>query len=126
MMQSNIPFFIAPLLLQSCAAAGLICTAFYFPLGQPPRQSCFPATPRRPDRHPRRSKASSHSLVAMDASEAAPLAMPLLSGLPHHCRADTSLDAASMPVLSAWLMAYAGTYRRVPEKPPLDRITRSA
>lgn len=50
----------------------------------------------------------------------------LLSGLPHHYGTDASLDAASVQALSAWLAAYAGTYRRVREEPPLDRITRSA
>ena len=50
----------------------------------------------------------------------------LMTGLPRHFGADASLDAASVKVLSNWLAANAGTYKRVREAPPDDRITRSA
>jgi mono/diheme cytochrome c family protein len=50
----------------------------------------------------------------------------LLSNLPHHYGTDASLDAATVNELAAWLSANAGTYKRVAELPPEDRITRSA
>ena len=50
----------------------------------------------------------------------------LMAGLPHHFGADASLDAASVKELATWLAANAGTYKRVREAPPEDRITRSA
>ena len=50
----------------------------------------------------------------------------LLSNLPHHYGTDASLDAATVNELAAWLSANAGTYKRVREVPPEDRITRSA
>jgi len=50
----------------------------------------------------------------------------LLSNLPRHFGTDASLDAASTKALATWLVANAGTYRRVREAPPDDRITRSA
>lgn len=49
----------------------------------------------------------------------------LLNGLPRHFGTDASLDAASVQTLSSWLVANAGTYRRVRQSPPEDRITRS-
>jgi len=50
----------------------------------------------------------------------------LLGNLPHHYGADASLDAATVNELATWLGANAGTYKRVREAPPEDRITRSA
>jgi hypothetical protein len=50
----------------------------------------------------------------------------LIDNLPHHFGTDASLDAASVKELAAWLAANAGTYRRVREAPPDDRITSSA
>jgi Dihaem cytochrome c len=50
----------------------------------------------------------------------------VMSGLSRHFGADASMDASSMQEISAWLAANAGTYRRVREAPPEDRITRSA
>ncbi|MGY4830793.1 diheme cytochrome c [Sphaerotilaceae bacterium SBD11-9] len=50
----------------------------------------------------------------------------VMSGLDHHYGSDASLDAATAQQLSTWLQAYAGTYKRVTEEPPQDRITRSA
>ena len=50
----------------------------------------------------------------------------LLSNLPHHYGTDASLDPATVNELAAWLSANAGTYKRVAEVPPEDRITRSA
>jgi Dihaem cytochrome c len=49
----------------------------------------------------------------------------LTNNLPRHFGTDASLDAASVKELSAWLTANAGTYKRVREAPPEDRITRS-
>ena len=50
----------------------------------------------------------------------------LLGNLPHHDGADASLDLGSVGELATWLGANAGTYKRVREAPPEDRITRSA
>ncbi len=50
----------------------------------------------------------------------------LLDGLPRHFGTDASLDPATVAELSSWLTANAGTYKRVREAPPQDRISRSA
>jgi len=50
----------------------------------------------------------------------------LINSLPRHFGTDASLDAASVMELSAWLTANAGSYNRVREAPPQDRITTSA
>ncbi|MEQ1685003.1 MAG: diheme cytochrome c [Burkholderiaceae bacterium] len=50
----------------------------------------------------------------------------LMNNLPRHYGTDASLDPASVKELSTWLAANAGTYKRVREEPPEDRITRSA
>jgi len=50
----------------------------------------------------------------------------VLGDLSHHYGVDASLDAATVNELNAWLVANAGTYKRVREVPPEDRITRSA
>lgn len=49
-----------------------------------------------------------------------------MDGLDQHFGTDASLDAATTQQLSAWLQAHAGTYKRVREEPPQDRLTRSA
>jgi len=49
----------------------------------------------------------------------------VMSGLDRHFGTDASLDAATAQQLSDWLQAHAGTYKRVSEEPPQDRITRS-
>lgn len=50
----------------------------------------------------------------------------LMDNLPRHYGTDASLDDATVKQLSTWLAANAGTYKRVREQPPEDRITRSA
>lgn len=50
----------------------------------------------------------------------------LMQDLPRHFGTDASVDAATQKELSQWLTANAGTYKRVREAPPEDRITRSA
>lgn len=50
----------------------------------------------------------------------------VMGGLDRHYGTDASLDPATVQQLSAWLQTYAGTYKRVSEEPPQDRITRSA
>jgi len=50
----------------------------------------------------------------------------VMSGLGKHYGTDASLDEASVREISGWLKANAGTYRRVSEEPPQDRITKSA
>lgn len=50
----------------------------------------------------------------------------ITTGLDRHYGSDASIDPATVQQISAWLDAHAGTYRRVAEQPPQDRITRSA
>jgi cytochrome c553 len=50
----------------------------------------------------------------------------LLNDLPRHYGTDASLDPATVNELVTWLSANAGTYKRVRETPPEDRITNSA
>lgn len=50
----------------------------------------------------------------------------LMGNLPNHYGTDASLDPEAVRQLSVWLEEYAGTYKRVKEMPPEDRITRSA
>jgi cytochrome c553 len=50
----------------------------------------------------------------------------LMSGLGQHYGSDASLDPAVTRQLGNWLQANAGTYKRVREEPPQDRITLSA
>jgi mono/diheme cytochrome c family protein len=50
----------------------------------------------------------------------------LMGGLDKHYGSDVSLDAATVQQINGWLQAHAGTYKRVNEEPPQDRITRSA
>jgi Dihaem cytochrome c len=50
----------------------------------------------------------------------------IMGGLDKHYGSDASLDAASTRQISTWLQANAGTYKRVREEPPQDRLTRSA
>ena len=49
----------------------------------------------------------------------------IMTGLDKHYGTDASLDPATVQQLSSWLQANAGTYKRVTEEPPQDRITRS-
>jgi len=49
----------------------------------------------------------------------------LMGGLHQHFGADASLDAATAAEIANWLQAHAGTYKRVSEEPPHDRITQS-
>lgn len=50
----------------------------------------------------------------------------MMGSLNKHFGTDASLDEASLREISAWLQTHAGTYKRVSEAPPQDRITRSA
>lgn len=50
----------------------------------------------------------------------------LMGGLDRHYGADASLEPAQVQEIGRWLNAHAGTYKRVNEAPPEDRITRSA
>jgi mono/diheme cytochrome c family protein len=50
----------------------------------------------------------------------------VMASLPRHYGTDASLDPATVKELSAWLGANAGTYKRVSEAPPQDRITTSS
>ncbi len=50
----------------------------------------------------------------------------VMEGLDQHYGSDASLDKTSVEQLSQWLRANAGTYKRVAEEPPQNRITRSA
>ena len=50
----------------------------------------------------------------------------LMGGLDRHYGSDASLDTKTLQQIDTWLQAHAGTYKRVVEEPPEDRITRSA
>ena len=50
----------------------------------------------------------------------------LMGSLNQHYGTDASLDAASAQAISAWLKTNAGSYKRLLEAPPQDRITKSA
>ena len=50
----------------------------------------------------------------------------MMQGLDQHYGTDASLDAAMVRQIGTWLAAHAGTYKRVREAPPQDRITQSA
>ena len=50
----------------------------------------------------------------------------IMAGLDQHYGTDAALDTATVQLLSTWLRANAGSYKRVSEAPPQDRITRSA
>lgn len=50
----------------------------------------------------------------------------IMGGLDKHYGSDASLDTATTRQLTDWLRTHAGTYRKVREAPPQDRITRSA
>jgi mono/diheme cytochrome c family protein len=49
-----------------------------------------------------------------------------MGGLGKHYGTDASLDEATVRQLAGWLQQHAGTYKRVTDAPPQDRITRSA
>ena len=50
----------------------------------------------------------------------------MMGSLDKHYGTDASLDEASVREISGWLKEHAGTYKRVSEAPPQDRITQSA
>lgn len=50
----------------------------------------------------------------------------IMNNLSSHFGTDASLDATTQRELSTWINAHAGTYKRVREEPPQDRITRTA
>lgn len=50
----------------------------------------------------------------------------VMGSLDQHYGTDASLDDATSREISQWLQANAGTYKRVREAPPQDRITTSA
>ncbi len=50
----------------------------------------------------------------------------VMSGLDKHYGTDASVDPEPAKAIGSWLQVHAGTYRRVREEPPQDRITRSA
>lgn len=50
----------------------------------------------------------------------------VMAGLTTHYGTDASLEESVRAPIAVWLQANAGTYKRVSEAPPEDRITRSA
>jgi hypothetical protein len=50
----------------------------------------------------------------------------IMLGLDKHYGSDASMAPEQVQQVSTWLKANAGTYKRVREEPPQDRITRSA
>ncbi len=56
----------------------------------------------------------------------APAWKNIMGGLQKHYGTDASLDAATVMQIGKWLEANAGTYKRVSEVPPENRISKSA
>lgn len=50
----------------------------------------------------------------------------VMGSLDKHYGTDASLDEASKSEIAGWLQRNAGTYKRVSEEPPQDRISKSA
>ena len=50
----------------------------------------------------------------------------VMGNLSKHFGTDASLDPATLKEISGWINTHAGTYKRVREEPPQDRITRTA
>jgi mono/diheme cytochrome c family protein len=50
----------------------------------------------------------------------------VMAGLERHYGSDASLDAALARQIEAWLLAHAGSSRKVNPAPPEDRLTRAA
>lgn len=50
----------------------------------------------------------------------------VMRGLDQHYGTDASLEPQQVQQLATWLVANAGTYKRVHEAPPEDRLSRSA
>jgi mono/diheme cytochrome c family protein len=50
----------------------------------------------------------------------------MMGNLGKHYGTDASLDASTSRAIATWLKDNAGTYKRVKEEPPQDRITQSA
>jgi hypothetical protein len=50
----------------------------------------------------------------------------IMNGLGQHYGSDASLDAKTVAEIGQWLQTHAGTYKRVAEVPPQDRLTKSA
>jgi hypothetical protein len=50
----------------------------------------------------------------------------IMDGLHRHFGTDATLDPQTAQEIGTWLQAHAGTFRRVSEPPPGDRITRTA
>jgi hypothetical protein len=50
----------------------------------------------------------------------------IFGNLQKHFGVDASLDPATTKELASWVNTHAGTYKRVSEEPPQDRITRTA
>jgi hypothetical protein len=49
----------------------------------------------------------------------------IMKGLDQHYGSDASLDAKTVAEIGQWLQTHAGTYKRVSEEPPQDRLTKS-
>ncbi len=49
----------------------------------------------------------------------------IMGNLDRHYGTDASLEADQVKQVSRWLQTHAGSYKRVREEPPEDRITRS-
>lgn len=49
----------------------------------------------------------------------------IMTGLDKHFGTDATIDDATVKQLSAWLQTHGGTYKRVADVPPNDRITQS-
>lgn len=50
----------------------------------------------------------------------------MMKGLDKHYGTNASIDEATLRQINTWLQGHAGTYKRVREEPPQDKITTSA
>ena len=55
----------------------------------------------------------------------APSWQRIMKRLDQHYGSDAALDAKTVGEISQWLQTHAGTYKRVAEEPPQDRLTQS-
>lgn len=86
-----------------------------------------PRTPRAPLLQAYKQECASCHLAYPPGMLPAASWQRIMQNLPRHFGTDASLDAATGKQISSWLLANAGTHRRVQASaPPEDRISKSA
>jgi hypothetical protein len=120
-MRTSIPSTHGPWRLPAWAAAGLLSLA----AGLPAHADEKPLMPAGVPKAYTQECGACHTAYPPGLLPA-PSWQRLMTGLDRHFGTDASLDEATVRQLAAWLQAHAGTYKRVSEAPPQDRITQSA